>query len=80
MNTVLDAPCADKHGNQVPPAKHATYLDDITTGALGLEECWQQTLIVIARLALRKLPIGIWKCNSLTTCLVVVGHTVSRGE
>ena len=80
MNTVLDAPCVDAHRKQVPPAKHATYLDDVTTGAPDLEECWQQMLIVIARLALRNLPIGIWKCDFLTTCLVVVGHTISRGE
>ena len=80
MNTVLDAPCVDTRGKQVPPAKHATYLDDITTGAPDLEECWQQMLIVIARLALRNLPIGIWKYDFLTTCLVVTGHTISRGE
>ena len=80
MNTVLDAPCVDARGKQIPPAKHATYLDDVTTGAPDLEECWQQTLIVIARLTWRNLPIGIWKCNFLTTCLVVVGHTISRGE
>ena len=35
---------------------------------------------MIARLALRNLPIGIWKCDFLTTCLVVVGATISRGE
>ena len=80
MNTVLDTPCVDEHGKQVTPAKHATYLDEVTTGAPDLEECWQQTLIVIARLALRNLPIGIWKCNFFTTCLVVGGHTIFRGD
>ena len=80
MNAALDDPCKDARGKIVPPAKHATYLDDVTTGDPDLEECWQQTLIVIARLALRNLPIGIWKCNFLTTSLVVVGHTISRGE
>ena len=48
MNTTLDAPSVDACGKQVPPAKHATYLDDVTTGAPDLEEYWQQTLIVIA--------------------------------
>ena len=80
MNTALDAPCVDARGKQVPLAKHATYLDDVTTGATDLEECWQQKLIVIAQLALHNLPIGIWKCDFLTTCLIVVGHTIFRGE
>lgn len=80
MNTVLDAPCVYAHGKQVSLAKHATYLDDITTGAPDLEEFWQQILIVIAQLALCNLPIGIQKCNFLTTCLVVIGHTISHGE
>ena len=57
MNTELDAPCVNACGKQVHSAKHATYLDDVTTGAPDLEECWQQTLIVIAQLALRNLPI-----------------------
>ena len=48
MNTALDAPCVDARSKQVPPAKHATYLDDITTGAPDLEEYWQQMVIVIA--------------------------------
>ena len=80
MNTALDAPCVDVRGKQVPPAKYATYLNDVTTGAPDLEECWQQTLIVIAQLALCNLPIGIWKCDFLTTCLVVMGHTIFRRE
>ena len=80
MNTMLEAPCIDVRSKQAPPAKHVTYLNEVTTGAPDLEECWQQMLIVIAQLALCNLPIGIWKCNFLTTCLVVVGHTISRGE
>ena len=67
MNTALDAPVKDARGTSVPPAKHATYLDDITTGDADLEECWRQSEIVIAWLALRNLPIGIWKCDFLTT-------------
>ena len=80
MNTALDTPCVDAHGKQVLPAKHATYLDDVTTGAPDLEDHWQQMLIVIARLALRNLSLVIWKCDFFTTCLVVVGRTISHGE
>ena len=32
MNTALDVPCLDARGSPVPTAKHATYLDDVTTG------------------------------------------------
>ena len=80
MNTALDEPCLDARGTPVPAAKHATYLDDVTTGDPDLEECWRQTEIVVARLALRNLPIGIWKCNFLTSCLVVISTTISFGE
>ena len=80
MNTALDAPCVDERGKQVPPAKHATYLDDVTTGAPDLEERWQQMLIMIPQLTLRNLPIRIWKYSFLTTSLVIVGHTISHGE
>ena len=48
MNTVLDAPYVDASGKQVPPAKYATHLNDVTIGAPDLEKFWQQMLIVIS--------------------------------
>ena len=80
MNTALAAPCIDATGKHVPPAQHATYLDDVSTGAQDVEACWRNTEIIIARLALHNLPIGIWKCTFLTRALVVVGATISGGE
>ena len=80
MNYALDAPCTDAKGISVPQAQHATYLDDVSTGAQDVEECWRNTEIIMARLALRNLPIGIWKCTFLTRALVVVGATICGGE
>ena len=80
MNYALNAPCVDAKGQPIPPAKHATYLDDVSTGDVDVEACWENTEVIIARLALRNLPIGIWKCTFLTRALVVVGATICSGE
>ena len=80
MNTALNAPCVDAKGQPIPPATHATYLDDVSTGAAEVEACWENTEVIVARLALSNLPIGIWKCTFLTRALVVVGAIISAGD
>ena len=80
MNYALNAPCTDAKGKTVPPATHATYLDDVSTGATDAATCWANAEVIIARLALRNLPIGVWKCTFLTRALVVVGATICGGE
>ena len=32
INYALENPCTDAHSTSIPPAKHATYLDDVTAG------------------------------------------------
>ena len=80
MNYALNAPCVDAKGQPIPPAKHATYLDDVSTCNVDVEACWENTEVIIARLALRNLPIVIWKCTFLTRALVVIGATICSGE
>ena len=71
MNHALDAPCIDATLKHVPPAQHAKYLDDVSTGGDIVEECWRNTEIIIVNLALYNLPIVIGKCTFLTRALVV---------
>ena len=80
MNRALDAPCIDATGNQVPPAQHAMYFDDVFMGADNVEECWHNMAIIIVHLALRNLPIGIWKRTFFTRALLVVGAMICGGE
>ena len=80
MNYALNAPCKDTKGKTVPPATHATYLDDVSTGATDAATCWANDEVIIAYLALCNLPIGVWKCAFLTRALVVVGATICEGE
>ena len=37
MNYLLSAPCVDDRGQPIPPEKHATYLDDVSTGDVDVE-------------------------------------------
>ena len=80
MNHALDTPCNDTTWNQVPPAQHAMYFDDMSMGADNVEECWHNMAIIIVHLALRNLPIGIWKCTFFTRALLVVGAMICGGE
>ena len=70
----------DAKGQPIPPAKHATYLDDVSTGDVDVDFCWENTEVIIARLVLRNLTIGIWKCTFLMHALVVVGAIICSGE
>ena len=54
MNYALNAPCMDAKGQPIPPVKHATYLDDVSTGDIDVEACWENTEVIIARLALQE--------------------------
>ena len=80
MNYALNAPCTDAYGKIVPPATHATYLDDISTCTTDAATCWANAEVIITCLALRNLPIGVWKCTFLTRVLVVVGAIICGGE
>ena len=80
VNYSLNTTCTDAKGKTVPPVTHTTYLDDVSTSAADATTCWANAEVIITCLALRNLPIRLWKCTFLTRALVVVGAPVCGGE
>ena len=40
MNYTLNISCVDAKGQPIPLAKHATYLDNVSTGNVNVKACW----------------------------------------
>ena len=57
----------------IPAPECTAYLDDVSTGGDTVPTAWRQTLFMIARSALKGLPLGAHKCGFLKRRVEILG-------